>query len=396
MAKDNVELVALCDVDQQAMNKSIAQFEELSGNKVQTFTDMRKVLDDKNIDVVFFATPNHWHSLGTIWACQAGKDVCVEKPGSHNIFEGRKMVEAARKYKRIVQHGTQCRSSHFIREGIRKLHEGLIGDVYMARAITYKHRRNIGQFQEQATPDWLDWDKWLGPAPKKPYARVRHDGWHNLWDYGNGEIGNQGVHQLDLIRWGLKLDTHPVKIQSMGGMYVHDDAQQTPNVQVASFEFKDRNVLVTFEARHWYTNCEAGIGDKYPFVDGRNAVGAIFFGTEGYMVMPDYSSYHTFLGREREPGPSGADPRIPWQENLGRHHFENFVKAVRNRKPSDLTAEIEEGHYSSAMCHLANIAYRTGRTLTFDPASERFVDDAEANAHISRDYRAPYVVPEVV
>ena len=393
MAQDNVELVALCDVDEKVLRERAATYEERTGKKVQTLADMRKVFDDKNIDVVCFGTPNHWHALGTIWACQAEKDVYVEKPGSHNIFEGRKMVEAARKYNRIVQHGTQCRSSFFIREGIQKLHEGLIGDVYMARGIAFKLRNSMGRIVDAPTPEGLDWDKWLGPAPKVPYAQVRRNSWHNLWDYGNGEIGNQGVHQMDVIRWGMKLDTHPVKVQSMGGTFVHDDDQQTPSIQVAAFQFKDRNVMVDFEVRHWYTNCEAGMGDLYPFVDKKNVVGVIFFGTEGYMVIPDYSSYHTFFGQKREPGPSGSDPRDPM---IDLPHVQNFIAAVRSRKPSDLNAEISEGHFSSAMCHLANIAYRTERTLSFDPASERFVDDAEANAYISREYRAPYVVPEKV
>lgn len=393
MAKDNVELAALCDVDEKTLNERAGQCEKDFGIKVRKFNDMQQVFDDKDIDVVCFGTPNHWHALGTIWACQAGKDVYVEKPGSHNIFEGRKMVEAARKYNRIVQHGTQCRSSYFIREGIRKLHEGLIGDIYMARGIAFKVRNGIGKLKELPTPSWLDWDKWLGPAPEKPFARLRHRDWHNLWNYGNGEIGNQGVHQLDVIRWGMKLDTHPDKVQSMGGTYVHDDDQETPNTQVVAFQFNDRNVLVQFEVRHWYTNHEAEMGDEYPFVDKRNVVGVIFFGTEGYMIIPDYSSYHTFFGRERQPGPSGADPRDPMAD---LPHFQNFIKSVRSRKPSDLTAEIREGHYSSTMNHLANIAYRTGRTLDFDPKTERFIDDDEANAHISRDYRAPYIVPEEV
>ena len=393
MANDNVELVALCDVDEKVLTARAAEYEKMSGKRVQTLADMRQVFDDKNIDVVCFGTPNHWHALGTIWACQAGKDVYVEKPGSHNIFEGRKMVEAARKYDRIVQHGTQCRSSYFIREGIQKLHEGLIGDVYMARGIAFKVRNSIGQIKEQPTPDSLNWDRWLGPAPEKPYAHTRHHAWHNLWDYGNGEIGNQGVHQVDVIRWGMRLDSHPVKVQAMGGTYVHDDDQETPSVQVAVFEFADRDILVQFEVRHWYTNCEAGMGDEYPFVDKRNVVGVIFFGTEGYMIFPDYSSYRTFFGREREPGPMGSDPRDPM---VDLPHVQNFIKAVRSRRTSDLNAEITEGHYSSAMCHLANIAYRTGRTLTFDPASERFVGDDEANGYISREYRAPYVVPEKV
>jgi len=394
LAQENVELAALCDIDESVLNQRAADFEKVTGRKVATFTDMRKVLDDKSIDVVGFATPNHWHALGTVWACQAGKDVYVEKPASHNIFEGRKMVEAARKHKRIVQHGTQCRSSPAIREGIEKLREGVIGKVYMARGIAFKFRPSIGRIQEEPVPAGVHYDFWVGPAPMKPFARARfHSLWHYFWDYGGGEIANQGVHQLDIMRWGLGLDAHPTTVASTGGRFVHDDDQEAPNYQVATYQYEGRNVLLQFEVRGWMTNHEAGMGDVWPFVDKRNTVGVVFYGSEGYMVIPDYSSYHTFLGRERKPGPQAQGSGDPLA-NLD--HFANFIRAVRSRKPADLTADIEEGHKSAVLCHLANIAYRTGRTLRFDPAAERFVDDAEANRLLTRAYRAPYVVPEKV
>jgi predicted dehydrogenase len=391
LAADNVELAALCDVDAPLLGQRVEEVGRRTGKKPAAYDDLRRALDDKAIDAVSFATPNHWHALGTVWACQAGKDVYVEKPASHNIFEGRIAVAAARKYGRVVQHGTQCRSSPKIREGIELLHQGAIGRVYMARGMAYKLRRGIGPLPTGKPPAGLDVDQWFGPTPVKDFAvKLRPYQWHSLWDYGNGEIGNQGVHQMDVIRWGLKLDEHPCRVQSMGGVFVHKGDQETPAVQTATFQYKDRDLLVDFAVRDWYTPCEAGIGDMFPFVDNRNAVGVIFFGTEGYMIFPDYSSYHTFLGPKREPGPKASDRADPM---VDLPHFQNFVRAVRSRKREDLTAEIEEGHRSAVMCHLANIAYRLGRTIAFDPAKERFVNDAEADRLLTRAYRKPYVVP---
>jgi predicted dehydrogenase len=391
LAKENVQLAAFCDCDASNLNRSAAAFAKLSGKDVALFQDLRKLLDDKSIDAVTFATPNHWHSLGTIWACQAGKDVYVEKPGSHNLFEGRRMVEAARKYQRVVQHGTQCRSSANIREGVQKLREGVIGRVYLARAVVFKIRGAIGRLTREPIPAGLNWDAWLGPAPKQPFNATRRRGWHYLWDFGNGQLGNQGVHQLDLIRWGLGLDNHPNRIQSMGGRYTHDDDQQTPDTQVCAFEFPGRNLLVEVEVRNWYTNTEAGMGERFPFVDHQSIVGVIFVGRDGYMLFPDYSSYYTFLGKERQPGPSKS---VQGEPMMDTDHFRNWLAAVRSRRIGDLTAEIEDGHWSSALCHLANIAQRTKRTVSFDPNKECFIGDEEANRLLSREYRAPFVVPK--
>jgi len=393
LANQDVEIAALCDVDQSVLSQRTLDYEKLSDKRVQTFTDMRKLFDEKSIDVVGFATPNHWHALGAIWACQAGKDVYVEKPGSHNIFEGRKVVEAARKYNRIVQHGTQNRSSPNIVEGIQKLKEGVIGRVYLARGIAYKGPRpSLGRIEGEAAPTGLDWDQWQGPAPNKPYSRVRHRAWHLLWDYGNGDIGNQGVHELDIMRWALDLNRHPTKIASMGGAYIHKDDQGAPQVHAVMYEYAGRDVLMTFETRSGLTNSEAGMGIEYPFLDKRNVVGVIFIGTEGYMILPDYSSYYTFMGPKRLPGPK----KVGEGDIANLPHFANFIKAVRSRKIADLTAEAQELHLSSALPHLANIAYRAGRMLSFDPQSERFIGDEEANRLLTRPYRAPYVVPQKV
>lgn len=390
--KENLEIVALSDCDQARMNAAAGDCEKDQLQRPALCQDFRKLLDDKSIDAVAFGTPNHWHALGTIWACQTGKDVYVEKPASHNIFEGRKMVEAARKYQRIVQHGTQCRSSPKIREAIQKLKEGVIGRIYMARGIAFKIRAG-GRNDIGPTPPGMNWDFWLGPAPLAPYNKLAVYRWRFLKDYGNGEIGDQGVHQLDIMRWGLGLDVHPNRVQSMGGNLVHKDDEDTPSNQVFACQYEGRDLLVQFETREWYTNSEAGMGVEYPFVDHRNVVGVIFFGMDGYLIIPDYSSYYVFLGPNRKPGPSSSVAGNPMMD---LDHVANWIAAVRSRKPGDLYAEIEEGHLSSTLCHLANVAYRTGRTLTFDPKAERFSGDEAANALLTRPYREPYVVPSQV
>jgi predicted dehydrogenase len=374
---NNVELAALCDVDENVLNQRLAQVEKLTGKKPEAFTDMRKVFDDKSIDAVSFATPNFWHALGTIWACQAGKDVYVEKPASHNIFEGRKMVQAARKYNRIVQHGTQIRSSEAIKEAVRQLREGVIGEVYMAKGLCYKRRDTIGKAKEEPVPSGVHYDLWTGPAPLRPFTRNRfHYQWHWQWLYGDGDIGNQGVHQLDVARWGLGVKV-PTKVQSMGGHFMFDDDQETPNTQVTAFMYPEEKKLLTFEVRHWDTPSEG--------TDLRVAV--LFLGSKGYMEIPNYGEYRVFLGKDRTPGPTGKKDG---------DHFANFISAVRSRKPEMLNAEIEEGHQSTVLAHLANISYRVGRTLTFDSKTETFPGDKEANNFLSRKYRPPFVVPDKV
>lgn len=391
LAGENIEIAALCDVDSVLLDERAAGYQKLSGKKIQTFTDMRKVLDDKSFDAVTFATPNHWHALGAVWACQAGKDAYVEKPGTHNFHEGKKIIEAADKYKRIIQHGTQNRTSPNIVEGIRKLKEGVIGKVYLARGIDYKVRPDWGKLEPEATPAGLDWDKWLGAAPKKPYSKFLHRFWHSQWDFGAGEIGNQGVHEFDLIRWALDLNTHPTRIAAMGGHFINKDDGQAPQVLNAMYEWPGRDVQVEFEVRTGFTNVEAGIGAEYPFVDKRNVVGVIFIGTLGYMIFPDYTSYRVFLGPKRKEGPSTTGPG-----DLSVPHFQNFFQAMRSRKADELAAGPKELHYSAALPHFANISYRTGRELRFDSKTEKFIGNEDANRLLTRTYRAPYVVPEKV
>src|SRR5262245_23903720 len=376
-----VQVAALCDVDELVLRERASQYETQSGHPIKCYRDMRAVFDDKEIDAVSFATPNHWHALGAIWAMQAGKHTYVEKPCSHNVWEGRQLVEAARKYNRLCQHGTQGRSSPAIREAIQKLREGVIGDLYLARGLCFKWRPSIGKAGgPQPVPASVDYDLWCGPAPKNPLLRKNlHYDWHWQWDCGNGDMGNQGVHEMDMARWGLGIGL-PSRIQSMGGHYMFDDDQQTPNTLICTFEYPGQNKLLQFETRHWVTNYEGGFGSP-----GDNNVGVLFYGSEGYMEL-EYFSYRTFLGKKREPGPKGEGEGDPWS---------TFVRAVRSGNREDLGVDIEEGHLSSALCHLGNIAYRARRSIQFDPVAEKVIGDAEASQMLSRDYRDPFVVPSV-
>ena len=311
---------------------------------------------------------------------RSGKDVYVEKPCSHNIWEGRQLVAAARKHNRIVQHGTQGRSSPAIREAIQKLQQGVIGEVYMARALCFKWRPTIGRQPDGPVPAGVNYDLWLGPAPQRPFNPNRfHYNWHWFWDYGNGDLGNQGVHEMDMARWGLGMGL-PTRIQSAGGHYLFDDDQETPNTLVTTFEYPEQKKMLVFEVRHWLTNHE-GLADG-----PKNEVGVTFYGSEGYLQLK-YFEYQTYLGQKRELGPSAKAPS---------NEYERFIAGVRSRKIEDLGVDIEDGHLSSALCHLGNIAYRLKRTVNFDPKTESFPGDDAANALLTRQYRAPFVVPKIV
>jgi len=395
MEKENVEIAAICDCDENRLAAAPRNYPALAGKKLTAYNDQRKLFEDRSIDAVSFSTQDHWHALQTIWACQAGKDVYVEKPATHNIWEGRKMVEAARKYKRMVQVGMQNRSSPNVMEGIQKLKEGVIGKLYMARGMSYKMRGHLGKCKPAPVPKGLNWDAWVGPAKMVPYSPFYHHRWYWISNFASGDIANQTVHDIDIIRWGLGLDTHPTLVMSLGGRYVpaEDDDADTPNTQSLICQWEGRNLLVTFEIRHWYTNSEAEMRDKYPFVAPNQVVGVIFFGSEGYMIIPDYSSYYVFLGPNRKPGPFAAEQGHPMMD---LPHFQNWIKACRSRRHEDLTCDVEQGHLSAAVCHMAKISNLLKRSVRFDPEAERFVGDDEANRLLSREYRQPYVVPEVV
>jgi predicted dehydrogenase len=442
-----VRLVALCDVDRHVLD---AKAQDL-GNGIQTYTDIRKLLENKDIDAVSMAVPNHWHALATVWACQAGKDVYVEKPASHNIFEGRKMVEAAREYKRIVQCGTQCRSSVGLQEAVQYVRQGHIGKIVLARGFCYKGRKSIGMVDgPQPVPDYIDYDIWCGPAPKDPPRRngkfgpVHYD-WHWFWSYGGGDYGNQGPHQVDIGRWFLGEDAIAPFSIAVGGRLGYKDCAETPNTLIVYHGYK---APLLFEVRglprEKTPQDQDWKSDKYQGV----SIGNVIECEHGYVVVPSYTEaiIHDKAGKEiaRFDGKKKAktdDVKTPTglSAESGGHHG-NWIAAVRSRKPKDLHAEILEGHLSAGLVHTGNISYRLGARkapgeikealadnksmteafnrmaghldangvditqdkvqlgvpLKFDPRKEQFVDDAQANVLVSRNYRQPFVVPAKV
>ena len=380
--KSNVEVAVLCDPDMIILQERANEFLKKYGKKVAIEQDFRKTYDNKTIDAVTLATPNHWHALQTIWACQAGKDVYVEKPATHNIYEGKKMIEAAYKYNRIVQHGVQLRSSVAIREAVKHLEDGLIGRVYMSRGLVYRWRPDIGDKGLSQIPQGLDYDLWCGPAPMRPFTKnLVHYNWHWHWNYGNGDVGNQGIHETDLCMWGLGVTSLPERITSMGGKFLWDDCKEVPEIQTSIYHYPKEKKIIQFEVRNWCTNKEDGAD-----------VGNIFYGEKGYMVIKGYGTYETFLGEKREKGPSRSE------EGELSLHFQNWFDAIRARDMSIQNGPVQTCHLSSALAHLGNISYRLERQLQFDPVAERFTGngESEANSMLSREYRAPYLLPEIV
>ena len=380
----DARITAVCDVNQAALERGQALVQKLTGVKPKGYSDMRQVFDDKEIQAVSMPLPNHWHALATIWACQAGKDVYIEKPACHNPWEGQKMVEAARKYKRMVQVGSQSRSMAHKMKAIELLHQGVIGKVYMAKGLCFKRRPSIGHKPDSPVPPGLDWDKFLGPAPMRPFNELRFAyNWHWFWDTGNGDIGNQGVHEMDVARWGLGRDL-PNGVVSTGGKFVYNDDQETPNTQIATFDYGDAELV--FEVRGIFTGSEGNLP-----IGGHNTVGNLFFGSDGWMSL-DETGYRIYKSTETTPSVT--------EKNTGKGdaapHMQNFLTAVRSRNWKDLNAEVQIGVTSADLCHFANISYRLKRSLQVDPASGRFPTDNEANAMLTQKYRAPYVVPEVV
>ena len=405
----NVQIKTLCDTDERLFDSRIKIVQEQAGIKPITEWDLLKVLDDRDIDAVSIATPNHWHALATIWACQAGKHVYVEKPASHNIVEGRKMVEAARKYQVRVQVGLNNRSAQNVREAIKFMHDGGIGEVYMARALCYKPRDSYGWAVPGEPPAGFHYDRWLGPAQWRPYSEKRsHYSWHWYWDTGNGDTGNTGPHQLDIARWGLAKNEHPVSIFSDGGLYgfkkkenkpgnstpgrmVYGDVevygndpttQETPNIQAAVFKYAD-GTLLEFETRGRFTNQEGYQGTE---------VGNIFYGSEGYLEIIGHT-WRAFRERGKEPFAGSKETTDTGDINS---HYANFIDAIRKGSDDSLNADISEGYMSTCLPHLANISYRVGRQLIFNGTNEKFVNDPEADGLLTRNYREPYVVPEEI
>ncbi len=391
--KDEVEYVALCDVDSNVLERGAKTVESAQGKKPKLYKDLRQVMEDKNIDAVTIATPNHWHSLASVWACQAGKDVYVEKPMSHNIYEGRQVVAAAEKYKRIVHHGTQNRSNATTIRDMKLMHNGFIGKIVESRGYVYKNgnRGSIGHGKPGAVPENLDWNLWQGPARerefllnvdrKKPGLFVHYD-WHYFWDYGNGEIGNQGVHQMDVACWGHNRGL-PVRVFSAGGRFGLDDDGQTPNTQATTFTYADGSIM-TFEVRNLGSFPEAQAGN----------CGNSFFGTKGFYVWEKgfFSYKENKKDKTVEHDPIPVPDSAPKMEKLSK--WEHFFKAIRSRKTEDMAVSTLDAHNSSVHCHLGNLSYRLARMLEFNPKTEQFTDN-EANKYLKREYRKGFEVPQI-
>ena len=393
----------LCDVDERLFGEALSEIEGYAGYRPRTETDIRRLLERDDVDAISIATPDHWHALMTIWGCQAGKDVYCEKPCSYTLWEGRKMVEAARKYDRMVQIGLQRRSSARVQSVVRFVQDGSLGKAYRAKAVVYRGRISIAKVPESSIPDGVNWDLYLGPAPYRAFDLNRfHYGWHFFWDTSTSEVGNNGVHHLDVLRWGLDKQVHPVKVHCAGGQFVEDSDSEVPNVQVGTFEYAD-GTLVEVEATTLYSP---------PFGDVR--VGGFFFTERGYIGSGDgwKAVQGEFTPRDRPDSPSGVSyrannlsfpsiayhdgPEIPNVDEREISHFQNFIDCVRSRKREDLYCEVEQGHLSTSLCHLANISYRVGRKLEFDPVTETIAGDEEASRLLTREYREPYVVPDQV
>jgi len=429
--QEGVSVVALCDADRDVLAREAARFEE-RGESVDTYVDLRHVMDRDDIDIVATATPNHWHALISIWACQTGKDVYVEKPVSHNIWEGRQMVVAAEKYGRIVQTGTQSRSSQAIAEAIAWVRAGNIGRIEWAQGLCYKPRTSIGKVDgPQTPPASVDYDLWIGPAPMKPLTRRQlHYDWHWVFDTGCGDLGNQGIHQVDLCRWGLGESALAPRVLSVGGRVGYDDDANTPNTQFVFLDYPEAPLM--FEVRGLpkdKASQSSGWGGNMDRVDGVG-IGAFLHCEGGKLKIPNYSSAIAY----------DADGQELQRWSGSTDHFVNFIEAVRSRDAGHLNSDITEGHISSALCHQGNISYHlgtkagpeeiraslsgsgvasetfermlahlernevqldveeltAGRLLEFDPVRERFIGDVEADRLLTREYRAPFVVPAEV
>jgi predicted dehydrogenase len=398
-------MVAICDVNQAARERAVALVKKLQNTTPKEFDDMRKMFESKDIDAVSITTPNHWHALAAIWACQAGKDVYVEKPACHNLYEARQMVAAARKYNRMVQVGSQSRSIAHKMKAMDLLRQGVIGQVYHARGLCYRRRFSIGHSPDEAIPAGLNWDLFLGPAQMRPYSKNRFAyNWHWFWDTGNGDIGNQGVHEMDVCLWGLGRGGWPVSVSSQGGKFIWQDDQETPNTQQTTFNFGDAQM--TFDVRNLPTLPE-GTGPVKP-----NYTGNIFFGEGGFLSVDSagFQLYKSSVGNTisgdaaRGAGAGRAEKyelamdekaqeKTSWST---QPHMQNLFQAIRARDYKLLHADIGIGARSAAFCHLANISYRVGRELRVDQSTGHFAGDDQANALYTRNYREPYIVPATV
>lgn len=381
VGRKDVEVAYVCDPDRNRMTAAAALVQKATGRAPQTVADMRRILDQKTVDAVFIATPDHWHGPATILACNAGKHAYVEKPCSHNIREGRLMIEAGRRNKKVIQVGTQSRTAPFVREAMEQLHKGAIGEVLVARVWNSQLRANIGHVKPSKPPENLDYDLWLGPAPTVPYqSNCVHGRWRWWYNFGTGDMGNDGVHDLDVAVWGLGVRTHPATITALGGKYFFDDDQQFPDTQTVVCEYpaegvKGRKKQLIFEQRIWS-----------PYVQEGHENGAAFYGTRGMLIIGHTSSWQMFGPRNKLVKQMSGRVDVP-------SHHANFFDAIR--KGAELNADISVGHLGASICHLGNIATRIGRVLHFDPKSEQITNDKQANAMVRRRYReGHWAVPE--
>ncbi len=448
MGLKGIRISAMCDVDTTVLDKGSAQLKNKS-LQVETYQDIRKMLESKELDAVSIATPNHWHSLAAIWAIQAGKDVYVEKPVSHNVWEGRQLVMAADKYQKIVQMGVQSRSATGIADALAWQKSLPLGKIKYVRGLCYKRRPSIGKVTEATPfPASIDKDLWFGPAPVKPLMRAKlHYDWHWVWDTGNGDLGNQGIHQMDIARRFLGEDALSPSVFSIGGRLGYIDDGETANSQFIVHGYEKAPLI--FEVRGLPEKTGAKDMDKY-----RSAgVGVIVQYENGYLVCPDYNNAiaidnagNAVKKFGNPPIPAGVVDNLPKEkkekdgDSERENHFANFLKAVQSRKTSDLHGKIIDGHISSALCHTGNISYRLGKRaapeaireqlkgnkeamdsfdrlathlaandvdikvdqlalgefLKMDPKTEKFIGNAAADKMLTREYRAPYLVPEKV
>jgi predicted dehydrogenase len=362
-------LVAICDVDDANIAAALKKAADLGIPTPKVEKDFRKILEMPDVEAVLIATPDHWHALITIAACQAGKDVYVEKPLAHTILEGQTVLRVARETKRVVQVGTQQRSGSNYQEAIQYLHEGGIGKIHMARGWVSTIRMPLKEQPDSAPPEGVDYNLWLGPAPERPFNTNRfHYDWRWFWDYGTGELGNWGVHHLDIIRWGIKAHG-PKSVDSQGGKMVFEDPTETPDTQVVTFDFD--GTLVVWEHRTW---------SKESFHEKSDS-GCIFYGTRGAMTVMR-NGWEVHPSKEGEKGPSGG------RAKMREDHLINFFKCVKNRQKP--VADVEEGHLSTILCHIGNISHRINRKLEWDVEKECFLNDDEANALLTKTYRAPW------
>jgi hypothetical protein len=404
-------VVGLCDVNQAARERAQATLLKNTGEKAKEFEDMREAFADSSVEAVSIATPNHWHALAAIWAMKAGKDVYGEKPACYNIYEGQRMLQVARETNRMLQIGSQHRSTPFKMKAMQAVQGGLIGDVYLAKGLCYKRRASIGHKPDSPTPPGVNWDLFLGPAPMRPFNELRFKyNWHWFWDTGNGDIGNQGVHEIGICRWGLGDPAWPQTAYAQGGKYAYHDDQETPNTLLASYNYGPREIV--FEVRGLLTGGEGVPVQRRggPPAEGAVAppsspsptsttprtgkpldimVGNLFYGTEGWAAMSD-QGFQAFKGESNELVAEERPERGPGSDATA-FHMQNFLAACRSRNHKELHDEIGNAYLSASLCHLANISYRVGRKLTLTPGP-KFANDKEADELLTRHYRKPYVV----